>query len=292
MIAGVIDQFVYAKRVSGRKPGTLKQYRHILGDFSRNVPHWPVEVDHVRRYFEYKLDVCGVNGTTLNTIYKHLQAFFVWAVREEIIEKNPMDRVDEPRRPKRLPRAVSIEDMRALIATVSEAAAEGDPMTVRDEALLRLAYETGLRSTELGGLLFDDLDINYNTVIVRQGKGEKDRAVFFGKKCQQAIKRWLELRPMESQYLFPNRIRTEDQPLTRRGVAHACRRWAREAGVSITPHQIRHSYATHAIRAGIDLRHISHQLGHCDISVTSIYLNIDDPDRREVHIEKSVGDLL
>ncbi|NJN96209.1 MAG: tyrosine-type recombinase/integrase [Anaerolineales bacterium] len=210
-----------------------------------------------------------------------------WCEREELLEKNPLKRVDSPKNPRLLPKAIPQETMRRLFTAI-ESHLVGDDLAMRDRALFRLAYDTGARVSELARLQLADLDMEFQEILIRRGKGSKDRKVYFGRKCKLALQAWLEQHPGGVR-LFVNVL---GNSLTRTGIYQILQKWCAIADIKMTVHQIRHSYATHALRRGIDLGHIQHQLGHSDIATTAIYLSVDDEARRLAHQNKAPGDVI
>lgn len=282
-----VAAFLNAKRAAGRATSTLTFYAQMLGQFARHCAHWPPTVEDVEAFLLYKRQT--VSETSVFTAWRAISAWLNWCERRGHLAENPLQYVDKPRRPQRLPKATTPKTLARLFATLLARATGGDAQAVRDHAMFRVAYDCGLRATELGGLRVDDLELAYHTLMVRNGKGGKDRSVYFGAKCARALGTWLEVHP-GGDWLFPSRLRVELRPLTRRGVYHALKKWCRIADIELTPHQIRHSYATHALRRGIDLGHVSRQLGHSSITTTAIYLAADDPARRMAHLEHAPGD--
>ena len=284
-----VEAFITSKHATGRSESTLRFYRDTLSKFACFCPDWPPSINDVEGFLEYKRNT--VSAATVRTYYRSLSAFMNWCERRGRLDSNPTHGIDKPSNPRRLPKAVSQDVLKRLFDTITEAAVTGDEIAIRDLALFRLVYDTGCRASEIASLRIDDLDVEYNTVIVRRGKGNNDRAVYFGDSAALALGSWFSIRP-DCPWLFPSRLRAEARPLTRRGVYQALKRWSRVAGVKLTVHQIRHSYATHALRNGIDIEHVQHQMGHSDLSTTAIYLAADNPGRRLAHLEHSPGDSL
>lgn len=288
---GLVDQFVQefldAKRAAGRADSTLKFYTTVLREFSRFVAHWPPGPEDVEAYLLHKRE--QVRETTLASCWRGVSCFLRWCEGRGHLADNPLSSMDRPRTPRSLPKAARRSDIAALFSVVGEAAAQGDQLALRDAALFRVAYDTGLRANELARLRRDDLDEDEQALFVRAGKGGRDRVVYFGDRCRAALAAWLRRHP-GGDPLFVSRVRTELRPLTRRGVYWALQRWCKRAGVRLTVHQLRHSYATHALRRGIDLGHVSRQLGHSSIATTAIYLAADDTARRQAHRERAPGD--
>lgn len=277
---GIINDFIQAKHAAGRKPGTLRFYRQTITEFSQFAA-WPPTTQNIRDYLAYKRSYCV--EVTVNSVFCGLRAFLNWCERERLLSDNPIARIDKPRAQRTLPKAATIATMKRLFITIERTPGR---QAIRDMALFRLAYDTGARKTELAGLKRDDLDLDTWAIMIRQGKGGKDRQVYFGRKCAQALAAWLAIHP-GGRHLFINRV---GDPLGRTGIYQALQKYCRLAKIRLTVHQLRHSYATHSLRRGIDLGHIQNQLGHADIATTAIYLAVEDEERRKAHRDKSPGD--
>jgi len=192
--------------------------------------------------------------------------------------------VKAPKLPQRLPRAVPIDETFALM----QAPPEGTPLGLRDRAMLELAYAAGLRVSELVGLTRDAVDLRGHALTVT-GKGDKQRLVPFGRAAARALATWLERgRPqlvrsgVRHEHVFVN---ARGGPLSRMGWWKILRAHARGAGVAarVHPHALRHSFATHLLEGGADLRVVQELLGHARISTTAIYTHLDRGYLREVH---------
>jgi integrase/recombinase XerD len=282
-----ITSFINAKLAAGRQQSTISYYQNTLSQLLRFVSTWPPTPADLRAYLLHKRQTC--NPVTVHTAYKSAHSFLCWCETEGLLETNPIRKIDRPIANRPLPKAVSLGAMKQFIRAIEHPAAQGDKFAVRDLALFRLAYDTGCRASELANLQIDNLDLQYGSILVEKGKGGKDRVVFFGEKTAAALADWLVIHP-GGPWLFVGRFRTVIIKLSRRGILYSVKKWGTQAGVKLTVHQLRHSYATHALRRGIDLRHIQHQMGHSDITTTAIYLAVDDEDRRRAHREKSPGD--
>jgi integrase/recombinase XerD len=209
--------------------------------------------------------------------------FHKFLLAEKIATVNPTSRVEAPRSLQALPHTLSPAEVeRLLAAPVGEAA-----FACRDRAMLELLYATGLRVSELVGLKLEDLQLEVGYLFAF-GKGSKRRIVPMGETAIFELHRYLlEGRPLleresASLHLFLNRA---GRGLTRQGFWKIIKRRAREAGISknITPHTLRHSFATHLLENGADLRAVQTMLGHADISTTQIYTHVTRERLRRIH---------
>jgi integrase/recombinase XerC len=201
-----------------------------------------------------------------------LRSFFKYLMREAVVDANPARSVATPRREKHLPSVLQTSDVAALLDAVDLSTALG----VRDRAWLELLYASGLRISELVGIDIDDIEVRARLVKVR-GKGAKERIVPFGTKAETAIRAYLHVRkalPDESA-LF---INYRGERITARSVRRLFDRYVRDASLraGVSPHTLRHSFATHLLNAGADLRSIQELLGHASLSTTQKYTHLND----------------
>jgi integrase/recombinase XerD len=202
-----------------------------------------------------------------------------------------MATLGKPKKHRLVPRAIPKPTLRRLFDAIKAGALAGNLLAARDYAMFRLCYDCGLRGSELSHLRIDDVDMERQAVKVH-GKGDDERVTFFGSKTACALRSWLAIIHPGCQWLFPsNSHQAGFRPLTRNGVYQALLRWCDAAKIErLRLHDLRHSYARHALRRGIDLEMVQRQLGHKDISSTMIYSKSEDEDRREVHLRLSPGD--
>ncbi len=212
-----------------------------------------------------------------------LRTFHKFLVREKITDDNPTDQVVSPKSLTTLPKTLSTVDVESLLASPKGES----PLALRDRAMLEILYATGLRVSELVSLTRDDLqlDVGYLTAF---GKRSKQRIVPLGDAAIAALKDYLSHgraaldKQRGSKFLFLNR---SGEGLTRQGFWKIIKRRALEAGISqnITPHTMRHSFATHLLENGADLRSVQAMLGHSDISTTQIYTHVTRERLRQMH---------
>ncbi|MEW6130005.1 MAG: tyrosine recombinase XerC [Acidobacteriota bacterium] len=207
-----------------------------------------------------------------------LRTFFKFLCREQILEMNPAKLVSSPRLEKKIPKVLSIEEMIRFIESPDTETVLGK----RDRAILELLYGAGIRVSELCGLNIEDVDFKNQSIRVR-GKGRKERIVPFGSKAKEALEIYMEVRgellleaPVDNrdpEILFYNYQGTR---ITTRSVGRMLDKYLKECAMSleISPHSLRHSFATHLLSAGADLRAIQELLGHARLSTTQIYTQV------------------
>ncbi|ASV73342.1 Tyrosine recombinase XerC [Thermogutta terrifontis] len=213
-----------------------------------------------------------------------LRSFFRFGMRQGWVKENPAKPLRNPRKPRNLPHVLSTEDVQKLL----EAPPASSPMGLRDRAILETLYSAGLRISELVGLNDSDVDLAAEIVRVR-GKGRRERLAPLGSFAVRAIRRWLavrklhpSLRDQPDRPLFVNRF---GQRLTTRSVARMLEKYLRQTGLDrrTTPHTLRHSFATHLLNAGADIRSVQELLGHKSLVTTQIYTHLTTANLKAVY---------
>jgi integrase/recombinase XerD len=273
---------------SGNSANTVEAYiRDVrrLGEFaeSKGVRD-PADLrrNHLRDHI-YLLKDLGLSAATIRRAVSSIRTYFRFLAGEGRVSDDPSDRLAAPRRGRTLPDTLGVSEVEALLA----ASHLDDPLAWRDRALLELAYGAGLRVSELCGLLVTDLHLTENLVRVF-GKGGKERLVPIGRSVIGAISVYLHtLRPTLDRGKSGGRLllNARGQPLSRVGAWGIVKRAATRAGITkrVTPHTLRHSFATHLLEGGADLRAVQEMLGHADLSTTQIYTHVDREYLRSVH---------
>jgi integrase/recombinase XerD len=225
-------------------------------------------------------------GLAPGTVARHavtLRRLFRFLEGEGLIRENPMPKLLAAAGARKLPQPLSLEDMRKLLAQPDHAR----PLGARDQAMLELLYATGLRVSELVQLQIQRINFQGDYLTVK-GKGAKVRAVPFGRWAREKLNEYMRgarpklLKGKSSSFVFTNR---SGKPLSRQGFWKLIRRYALLAGIEkkVTPHTLRHSFATHLLEGGADLRAVQAMLGHTDISTTQIYTHVDGARLKAVH---------
>ncbi len=280
-----LDELRTGRRLS---PRTLDAYAHDLGDYAgfaarQGLTTWeeasPTFVD---AYFAFLLKR-GLTGATVARRRSALRGFHAHRARQRPGAADPVLDLPAPRRERKLPHALSVEDIERLLAQPQGAA----PLALRDRALFELAYGSGLRVSELVGLTRDRVDLRGRAVSVA-GKGDKERNLPFGRAARRALQSYLERgRPLLCARARHDRVfaNARGGPLSRMGFWKILRGHARAAGIAIRvhPHALRHSFATHLLEGGADLRVVQELLGHASVATTAIYTHLDRGYLREVH---------
>ena len=284
-----MDAFLdYLTVERGLAENTRVAYRTDLAQFVEFIQRRGVDkMNRVRHQHitEFLMDrrKHDVSPRSLARQLSTLRMFYRFLVREKLLAENPTQSVDSPRLWRTIPNALTYDEVERLLA----APAAHTKLGLRDKAMLEFMYATGLRVSEVARISLSD--VNFDAGFLRiVGKGSKERIVPVGKQAAACIRRYLqEARPSfvrrgQRSEIF---ISTRGGSLNRKTIWHLVKKYAHAAGIAkhITPHTLRHSFATHLLENGGDLRVIQEMLGHTDISTTQIYTHVDQRRLKETH---------
>jgi len=273
-----VEEFLkYLEFEKNVSPMTIKSYGEDLKSF---LNYLKIEETQIKKIsdidtfsiFSY-LSFLSRKGIGKRSMQRHLstlRSFFKYLLKEEKIKINPASAVPMPKFVRPLPRVLQ----KGEIIKILEEKEENGWLSKRNKAIFELLYATGLRVSELSSLAIDDIDLVQRVLRVK-GKGGKERVVPFGKKAQEAIKEYLKEVPFEGiNYIFLNKNGTK---LTERSIHRIVVKYAIRIlnSKDISPHSFRHTFATHLLEQGADLRFIQELLGHSSLSTTQIYTHID-----------------
>lgn len=289
----IIEKFLHFLRIEkGVSDNTVKNYRHDLEVFIGFLENKDItDLEKVTRseiikHMKYLKSPDGGFELSPKSIARHFSAirsFFKFLMLERLIKKDPTADLDAPKIFYKLPEVLSVNEVSTLLETPNRNKKYG----LRDAAILEILYSAGLRVTELINIKI--IDINFNVEFIRViGKGDKERIIPLGSQALKVIKRYMEevrpelLRGQESEYLFISRLR---KPLSRNMIWKILKKYAKQSGVNknIYPHILRHSFATHLIENGADLRSVQEMLGHVDIATTQIYTHVSRDHLKKIH---------
>jgi integrase/recombinase XerC/integrase/recombinase XerD len=263
----------------GLSPHTVRAYHGDLGELAE----WAGERGRAPGELVYRdlrgyaaaLSERGLARSSVARKLAAIRAFGEHLVKTGEAAQNAAELLPSPKRASRLPRVLSPDDAARLLDRIPAS----DPLAVRDRAMLELAYACGLRADEVCGLELDGVSFESETLRVR-GKGQKERVVPIGEPAQAALRRYLE----SARHTLAERPEETALFLSRRGrrlhtsdVRRRLERWVREAAIAggVSPHVLRHSFATHMLEGGADLRSIQELLGHASVSTTQIYTRVE-----------------
>jgi len=285
----------------GFSHNTIAAYRRNLIMFLDHINHSGVKPEEVNEgvmeKFLIKLKRKGLSTSSRSQILSSIRSFYRYLAIYRSYEKDPSELVGFPKVKRKLPDVLSYREIQAILE-----APQGDgPIAIRDRAMLEFMYATGLRVSELISLYVWDLDFEEKIVRI-VGKGSKERLVPFGERAKEAVLHYLKTaRPLllekkkkktrppktpilrkESRVLFLNR---NGESLSRVGFWKILKNYVKKAGIKkrVTPHTLRHSFATHMLQAGCDLRTLQALLGHASLSTTEVYTHLDIAHLKEAH---------
>jgi integrase/recombinase XerC len=283
--ADALEAFLSSLRGRNASAGTLTEYRRNAAEFlgflaQRGVDWRTPDRATVRAYLaglaDRELAASSVAGrlAAARSLYRH-------ALRHGRIATDPLAGVRAPRRPSRLPRVLSVDEAAHLVTAPNRGTVRDEALARRDAAMLELLYATGMRISELAGLTLDRLDLARRRLRVI-GKGRKERQLLFGAPAASALRRYLEVaRPMLASRGDPGSavfLNASGRPLSVRGARLVIERWVEATGSpsSTSPHTLRHSFATHLLEGGADLRVVQELLGHANLQTTQVYTHLSD----------------
>lgn len=249
---------------------TLSNYKRDLFEFSQfleDIPFDKVDYLRVRKFLVY-LKEKNLKHRSIYRKISCLRSFFKFLCREGYLKNNPLTLVSAPKLEKKLPLFLTEDEVRKLI----EAPPLDSEMGLRDRAILETFYSTGMRVSELAGLNIEDIDFIGGVVKVR-GKGKKERLLPIGDMALRAIKDYLDKRKRKESALFLNK---NGKRITTRGIRDIVAKYVSATSIKtgVSPHTLRHSFATHLLNRGADLRSVQELLGHSNISTTQVYTHL------------------
>jgi integrase/recombinase XerC len=284
----LIERYInYLQYERNASPHTLRNYRSDLLQFrdylSQGKPDAQIDLSsidtlRIRGYLAWMFER-QKKKTSIARKLAAVRAFFKFLKREQTLAENPAAMVSTPKLDKTLPRIMTEEEMNSFLDRVGEAAQAGEVMMRRDRAILELLYASGPRVSELVGLNLRSVNFGDGMMLVR-GKGRKERIVPFGSKAKQALREYLPLREKilgerktGQAALFLN---ARGERLTTRSVDRLVKKYVRTFGpnVKVSPHSLRHAFASHLLTEGADLRSIQEMLGHKSLSTTQKYTQV------------------
>jgi len=283
------EYLAYLKLEKNLSDNTIKSYQNDLGAFkdflnSKGIDDpGDITSQYLNDFFKL-LNELGLVGSSAARYFSSLKGFFLYLILNKYIVKNPIEKVSAPKVSKRLPGVLDVSEIEKILSIPDI----NDKLGLRDKAILELFYACGTRVSELINLKVNDLFLN-DEVIRVLGKGSKERLIPIGTSAISWVKEYLTksrpllMKKMKSEnYLFLNSRSTK---LSRMGVWKIIDRYVKEADIKkdVHPHTFRHSFATHLLEGGADLRAVQEMLGHADISTTQIYTHIDRDYIKQIH---------
>jgi len=284
-IEGFLEHLYEARRVS---PHTLRAYQGDLAALQTDLPAdlTPILVDQLTAsHLRIHLGQLAERGSGSSTLARHIasiRSFFRWLEENGEITTNPATQLRRPKKKQKLPHYLEEKEIDALLSTPKK----DEPGGLRDQAILETLYSTGCRVAELVALNETDLDCKQGIARLR-GKGRKERIGMLGGPAVEALEAYLNQKSLHSQNHGPVFLNRKDTRLSTRSVARLLEKHLRKAGIhrQCSPHTLRHSFATHLLRRGADLRSVQELLGHANLSSTQIYTHVSIEGLRKLYAQ-------
>ncbi len=267
----------YLKYERGFSDYTIKSYRIDLKEFYDFAKEENIDIDLVRKYLR-ELYEKKYSNRSISRKVSSLKSYFKYLESEGIIKDNFMRLISNPKIEKTLPNYLNYEDLEKLLDFPDK----NNKYGLRDALILEMLYSSGIRVSELSNMKVKDIDFNEKKILIL-GKGNKERYVYFGSKCMNLLNKYLELDHRDSPYLL---IGKRTEKLNEREIRSIVTETAKKAGISVhvTPHTLRHTYATHMLNDGADLKSVGDLLGHESLSTTQIYTHVSNERLRQVYL--------
>ncbi|MFZ0368562.1 MAG: site-specific tyrosine recombinase XerD [Halobacillus sp.] len=282
------DFFHYLTVERGLSSNTIQSYKRDLTQYQQflqqelNLSNWDqVTRSHIMRYL-HDLNDKGRSSATVARLLSSIRLYHQFLIREKVTNEDPSLHIETPKKERKLPKVLSSEEVDKLLNVQTK-----DPLSLRNKAMLEMLYATGLRVTELVSLKVSDLHLTMGFVRCL-GKGSKERIIPLGDLAKEAVQTYLEqgrgtlVKNKKTEELFVNH---HGNNLSRQGFWKILKAVARDAGImkELTPHTLRHSFATHLLENGADLRAVQEMLGHADISTTQVYTHVTKTRLKDVY---------
>ena len=272
--------------IDGKSISTAQTYCFAVDIFlnwlkSENIQLSSLEMSDLIKYLVWR-QTQGMDSLTVAKDISSLRSFGTYLTRNQIWKENLALQLDRPKAEKTLPKVLSVEEVDALLNCIDVSTDLG----IRDRSLFELIYSCGLRISEVSNLLLQNLHLKERIIWVT-GKGNKERLVPFGSEAEFWLKKWLEVRPkfVGSKIVPTIFVNYQGKPFSRKGIWKRFQELEVLSGVNSKVHTLRHSFATHMLSGGADLRSVQELLGHSDLSTTQIYTHIDADDLKDYHNE-------
>jgi len=258
-----VGKMEFACKLMGYSMETIKVYTFILRKFLKYIDKMGFKlINSSVKYYLVSLDV-SVNSCRLE--YAALRFFF----REVLKKPFTVDEIPLKRRVLKLPKVVSKEKIKLLIHCAKN---------IKHRLIIKILYSSGIRLSELINLKRSDIDFDRNVILVRQGKGKKDRITLVSKSLQKDLLKYYSNYEFQTDYIFEGR----KGKYTKKSVQEVLKKIGKKIGIKIHPHMLRHSFATHLFDSGIDIRQIQKLLGHSDLATTQIYTKVSNRDLEKI----------
>lgn len=287
----LVDEFIkFLQFEKGLSSNTISAYKNDVEQYFSFLNKINKTIDNVVSEditeFLWQLKQQNLKSNSIYRKASCITQFHKFLISENITKNNPIEFLSKPKLQRKLPQVLTLEEVEKLLSYIPKKKFND----IRNKAMIEVLYATGLRVSELVNLKFDNLDLT-NKYIRVIGKGGKERIVLLNNKSVQAIKEWLKIREKKfankslgeyDQYIFLSKL---GKPISRIDFWEQLKNYVKQAGITknVSPHTLRHSFATHMLKYGADLRVVQELLGHSDISTTQIYTQVDRQHLKELH---------
>lgn len=278
-----IDNFLYfLKKELNYSDYTIKNYQLDLTDFFKyvnksNIDFFNIKNTHVRGYLKY-LDTCNLKNTTISRRISALRTFYNYLLEKGFVKSNIFLNVKNPKLEKKLPNYLNYTEIEELLASIDTSSSEG----LERRLLVEMFYSTGCRVGEMVNIKISDIDFSSKTIKV-MGKGSKERIVYYGDYASKYLEDYLKNKDRKG-YLFTNK---RGEKLTIEEVEYIVRDIMKHISIKthVTPHTLRHTFATHLLNNGADIRTVQELLGHANLSTTGIYTHVSSDRLKDVYFK-------
>lgn len=278
----------YLKVVKNYSDNTINNYEIDIDEYKvfldhKGITNYDVDYKTVREYVEY-LSKLKYKNTTISRRISALRSFYKFLYKKGKVKANPMPLISNPKKEKVLPKFLYINEIEELLGEPDDTI-----QGIRDHMIMEVLYSTGIRVSELVNIKIKDIDFNNKTIRI-MGKGPKERIVIYGHVCQNVLNNYLN----KSRNLIKNSNQTDylvlnlnGHKLTDRSVRNIINKYMEKTSIQkhISPHTLRHTFATHLLDNGADLKAVQELLGHADLGTTQIYTHVSNERLREVYLK-------
>jgi len=255
--------------ISGYSEKTLKMYLCYLEDFFKKIgkPVKEISRGDIVSYIAVKREKDSLSNASLSLVHASLKFFF-----DVILKNKVLDEIKIPKKEKKLPTILTPKEIKMLIKTAKAG---------RDRTIIEFLYSTGVRVSECANMKVSSLDLKEGIARVKGGKGNKDRLIILSKKWIHNLKKYLKRKKIQSEFVFSKK---NGKPITSDTIERMVKKCAEKAGIqkNVTPHILRHSFATHLLEAGENIRKIQELLGHSNLATTQIYTFVSTEELKKV----------
>lgn len=278
-----IDKFLFFLKVElNYSELTIKSYQLDLTDFfryveSKKINYLTITNHDVRGYLKY-LDSCNLKNSTISRRISTLRTFYNYLVDENIVENNVFHNVKNPKLEKKLPNYLNYNEMEELLESIDISTSEG----LKRRLLIEMFYSTGCRVSEMINVKISDIDFTNKTIRI-MGKGSKERIVYFGDYASKYLDNYLSKVKCDK-YLFTNK---KGEKLTVNEVEQIVKDIMKHISIKthVTPHTLRHTFATHLLNNGADIKTVQELLGHANLSTTGIYTHVSSDRLKDIYFK-------